>query len=369
MGTIVDTSKKITLNTIMKIKQVINAALPSWYSNFKNVTFKTRILIIPAEFLEYLLSDGTLVLPKGSLHELDPLHGERSDDSEEWDAASSGEEVECPSFPVFEAKIKQSIQALGGGVLPKLNWSAPKDATWIACTSTLKCCTPGEIYLLLKSSDFVTHDLTKVFECCEDYDSNKPPEVVYSLILRRWHELNPGGEFRVFVKGCKIIALCQRHANSFYHFIPPNSEDIVKDIMQFYNRAIKGKYPDSDFVFDVYRKDKDKVYLVDFNPFGPVTDAILFTWDELESNAVLEGTCRDIITDLPPLRFISSAAGVQPSPYSMYAMPQDFVDLSTGSDPLKLIDFLQLNIQNQNEENSSSDEDEDLSIRNNSTGS
>ena len=34
-------------------------------------------------------------------------------------------------------------------------------------------------------------------------------------------------------------------------------------------------------VIDVYRPRKNKVYLVDFNPYGPVTDGLLFSWDEL----------------------------------------------------------------------------------------
>ena len=41
-------------------------------------------------------------------------------------------------------------------------------------------------------------------------------------------------------------------------------------------------------------------------------------------------------------RYIETQSGVQPSPYLSYGLPQDFVDLSTGSDPFKLKDLLQL---------------------------
>ena len=34
--------------------------------------------------------------------------------------------------------------------------------------------------------------------------------------------------------------------------------------------------------------------------------------------------------------------GILPGSYGNYAMPQDFVDLKTGSDPYKLIDLLTL---------------------------
>jgi hypothetical protein len=37
-----------------------------------------------------------------------------------------------------------------------------------------------------------------------------------------------------------------------------------------------------DYVFDVVRFRKDKVKLVDFNPFGKTTDPILFDWSDIE---------------------------------------------------------------------------------------
>lgn len=32
-----------------------------------------------------------------------------------------------------------------------------------------------------------------------------------------------------------------------------------------------------------------KIWLIDFNPFGEVTDSLLFTWDELTSGRNLKG--------------------------------------------------------------------------------
>jgi hypothetical protein len=38
-------------------------------------------------------------------------------------------------------------------------------------------------------------------------------------------------------------------------------------------------------VFDVYiqRNSNNKVFLVDFNPFSPTTDGVLYNWNELMS--------------------------------------------------------------------------------------
>lgn len=39
-----------------------------------------------------------------------------------------------PSFPDLEKKLSKGIEKLGGAVFPKLNWSAPRDASWISNT-------------------------------------------------------------------------------------------------------------------------------------------------------------------------------------------------------------------------------------------
>lgn len=44
---------------------------------------------------------------------------------------------------------------------------------------------------------------------CEDYEENEEqPNIGYSLILRKWQDLNPGYEFRCFVRNNKLIGKC-----------------------------------------------------------------------------------------------------------------------------------------------------------------
>lgn len=38
---------------------------------------------------------------------------------------------------------------------------APQDANWIALNSSLQCQSLSDIFLLFKSSDFITYDLTQ----------------------------------------------------------------------------------------------------------------------------------------------------------------------------------------------------------------
>lgn len=75
-------------------------------------------------------------------------------------------------------------------------------------------------------------------------------------------------------------AISQRDDTQYYPFIGANREDIIKDITSFYKEQIQPKFPLDDYVIDVFRSKKDSVKLVDFNPFGITTDAILFDWNE-----------------------------------------------------------------------------------------
>ena len=94
-------------------------------------------------------------------------HKNEDDDCEEEETRWSDEDDDPeddgslvrPSFPEFTSQMKSAIDSLGGEVFCKLNWSAPRDATWISLGNSLKCTTPAQVYLLLKSSEFVQHDL------------------------------------------------------------------------------------------------------------------------------------------------------------------------------------------------------------------
>jgi len=152
---------------------------------FKKVTFKTVILPIPNEVLDYLKSDGTLILPK-----------ECNEDTDEEESSSN--ENELPSFPEFNAKLKEAISRLGGTVFPKLNWSAPRDAAWVGVGHSLKCDSLTQIWILLKSSDFICHDLIQPFKDCVDGHDKSQRQVNYVMALKKWHkDINPATEFRL----------------------------------------------------------------------------------------------------------------------------------------------------------------------------
>ncbi|KAH0616438.1 hypothetical protein JD844_027531 [Phrynosoma platyrhinos] len=322
----------------MKKEQVLKCQFSSWYPHFKSQTIRSIIIPLPENVKDYLLDDGTLVV---SGREDPPTYSQEDNNGDEteeiqWSDDENTTTLMAPEFPEFALKVEEAISSLGGSVFPKLNWSAPRDAYWIAMNSSLKCKCLSDIFLLFKSSDFITRDFTQPFA---------PSNELLELVLRKWCELIPGAEFRCFVKENKLIGISQRDYTQHYEHISKQKEEICTCIQEFFKKHIQYKFFDEDFVFDVYRDSMGRVWLIDFNPFGEVTDSLLFTWEELRSGNSLrdeqgEGAAMEV--DYPSFRCTNSNLTVQPSPYLSYRLPKDFVDLSTGEDVHKLIDLLKL---------------------------
>lgn len=342
----------------MKVHEVIACSFPAWYHKFRKVTIRSRILTLPPSVLAYLRSNSGVVLPAECAAEQrdgrdEDYEGDADGGGGDWTEADEEAPppppptMQQPTFPDFSLNVRDTIEELGGKVFCKLNWSCPRDAAWM---SSLECTTISQVYLLLKSSDFVAHDLTQPFKDCDDvetaddaepYDENKCCAATsavspYSLVLRRWTEINPAHEFRCFVKRKRVVAVSQRDNSNFYTHIADDAQSIQRDILSFFDEFVREKFPLDDYVLDVVRRSKDHVELVDFNPFGPTTDGLLFDWHELlEIDDDGGGT-------KPDFRFITSDAGIQPNSYKCYSVPRDILDITSGTDPDKLTDFLQL---------------------------
>lgn len=337
----------------MKRQHVLNCNFSAWYPKFKNITMRSRVIPLPKEFVDYLKTDN-VVLP-GDAAMTRESGEENGSDSEEWlalDEDPSERTIIAPEFNEVDSGIKEAMVDLGGAVFPKLNWSSPLDAAWISFDGTLKCQSPNDIYLLLKSSDNISTTLFDTFKHCQDGEGGMTDG--FELVLRKWKDINPGMEFRCFVKDNKLIAISQRDIASCYDFIELNEEDICSDITRFFKNKIADKFPDTSFTFDVYRYSPQRVLLIDFNPFGTQTNPLLFTWDELADPTLLASDNDDEFQGV--FKYVTSAGGVQPNPAHFTRMPTDIVDLACGNDVNKLIDLLNVrNLIRQPEEESDDD--------------
>lgn len=300
------------------------------------------------------------------------------DDSgiETSDSEADDDDQEDPSeaWREIHTQIEETIRELDGKVTPKLNWSAPKDATWIAVTNDLQCQTPNDIYLLLKSSDFITHDLEHPFDDTEpesDPSTNrteKPTssEIPYYLVLRKYFNLNPSLEFRCFVRNRTLLCMCQRDLNHF-DFLFGMRDMLVARIQAFFDEKLKNTFPDANYVFDVYvPPPHDRVWLIDINPWAIRTDPLLFSWleiltlrdlvpleeefvrlklqkersgspqksDELaqEDDELAEDDEVENLPSAPELRLVErddpEAYGFTTTQYSAHKLPRDVVDAS-----------------------------------------
>lgn len=226
-----------------------------------------------------------------------------ADDDDDWTVSNgyesdSSEDGEDPSaeWPAIHSRVKAVISELGGSVSPKLNWSAPKDATWISATNSTECKTANDIYLLLKSSNFITHDLEHAFDGCveengdsrdreeedsQEHQQQQRDEIPYHLILRKYVNVNPALEFRCFVRNRRLIALGQRDT-AHYAFLHDMRNELRNQIQDFFDLHLADTFPDPSFVFDVYiPPPHHRVWLIDINPWAARTDPILFSWRDI----------------------------------------------------------------------------------------
>ena len=283
----------------MKAQDILNCSFPLWYVNFKEVTIDALVVKVPQVFLDYLSTDGIYLpdsdsQPHGDFGDnASTLHSQNLIQSGDNPQSVSPQEsrvqnlLKTDDFKEFQDHVVQAIAELGGKVFPKLNWSSPRDACWIAVNGTLCCETFNDICLLLKSSDFIAHDLTDPFMLSSHTNCSDHPQIEYVLVLKQWMEIMPSGEYRCFVRDKNLIAISQR-SSQYYSFIESEKGTITRKINRFFNRVMKPTFPNESFVFDVYLAGGSaKPLLVDINPFTTITDSLLFSWEELNGESAL----------------------------------------------------------------------------------
>lgn len=295
-------------------------------TRYRTSCIRSRIIKLSPEFIEYIREDGIILSSDD-----DPSAGDNDDD--DWEPTSTAYSRQTPEepeedsddeeaddarpprlspdqrFPEIHQRIKDTIKELGGEVAPKLNWSSPKDAAWISPhQNTIKCTTPNDIYLLLKSSNFITHDLDHAFDGTVTTSSSpsNPPSTSNTdlgfnpvLVLRSFFTPHQALEFRCFVKQRSLVAIAQRDLNH-YNFLQKLRPAIIARVKDLFDSKLRFTFPDGNFCFDVYvpeahslNDDSDdsenedpgkrlgKARLIDINPWAPRTDTVLFDWSEL----------------------------------------------------------------------------------------
>ena len=371
-------------------------SIGSWYPRFSDCTFRTEIIPISPAIADWLVQDGITLPDVDSafptrVRDAYASSDEYSNDDAD-DAGNDGDNVSCRTsecsastassdwaarvpaeLPTLFGMIASSIERLGGAVVPKMQWSCPKDACWMLPNNTLRCTNANEVCLLLKSSDRTAHDVetmrrllasdedgaangsgVRIERDDDDDDGNEddalretgagdenqpasprstigatgaaPPALCgkqHVIALRTYYDLKPGREFRCFVKNGTLCAISQRGQEYHQHLVD-NCAAYKEKIVSFYETSIRPKLFLGDVVFDCYVPEgSSRLRLIDFNVFGvdSCTHAMLFSWDEI-MDPELDGTdvSMRVVSD------VASSGVIRPSETSLYGVPYDFVD-------------------------------------------
>jgi hypothetical protein len=256
-------------------------AIEAWIGEIlKSYTIPTRVIELSTVFVEYLEKDG-IILP--------------------------GPE----EFVQLRQEVDAILERFGGVVFPKLNWSAPKDATWVF-GETLQCKSFEDVVLLIKSSEFIYDDL----------DQCRELGIQPKLCLRKWSSLFPSREFRCFVSNNSVVGICQRQARTFFQTLLEEKDDLSDAILHFLEEIVVPGFSLEKYVVDVYIDRNLRVWIVDFGPWLH-GDAILFDWQELCDLSQRESFEFDTKEHF---RIIESSLGILPRENLFYRLPQDILD-------------------------------------------
>lgn len=141
--------------------------------------------------------------------------------------------------------LSRIIKELGGSVFIKTNWHSPKDAFWITAGQTMCCKDITDIYQLLKASsickeDLNCHDLPLFADTISTMNATDTNQY---LVMKKWHDIHPGTEFRCFVRNKRIVGISPRDWPQYHEHICAQKIDIINDIVSMFKEQIKYRFP------------------------------------------------------------------------------------------------------------------------------
>eukprot|EP01138_Halocafeteria_seosinensis_P016437 gb/GECG01016768.1/.p1 GENE.gb/GECG01016768.1/~~gb/GECG01016768.1/.p1 ORF type:complete len:382 (+),score=51.47 gb/GECG01016768.1/:1-1146(+) len=326
-----------------------------WYPQFRDMTIKSTMVPLPQDFVDYLKRDK-LVAPKPSiwpLHPHDPrvpLYGEEGEEEDDDDSSleslqrqqeerrsrenghprrsssSSDSEAgeadsEPPTFPELENSIQSMLDEMGP-CFAKLDWSSCQDASWVSGTSKIE--TIGDAFLLLQSSTTIHDDIRTI-------EQEAPTETPCQLVFRKWRNLYPSQEFRLFVVNGNLFAISQRNYTEYYEHL--QDEDTQKHlaslISSWFLQEIAPNQTLNQYTVDIYIDRKERIWVLDFSNLCSETKTLLFDISELNPS----------ITPLVPtlehggvyIR-VTSGDSIRPSELTQASLPSDLQHLRNVSD-------------------------------------
>ena len=330
---------------------VTQCSICHWYPLNKKHTFKTIVVPASRAFVEFLGSDGPMVIPETAKGARVASRGRTAvdDDCE----LSDDESAPAPRFPDDEAAVDAAIAELGGVAFCKLNWSAPRDAAWLT-GGRLQCECAGDVFALLAASEFARHDVGRAYDGCGDGGDADAIKCGAVVALRAWRDLEPSREFRCFLLDGVLVAACQRRVDEVFEEFDDDDGSALRGVKAGIARLVDaGLDVPRDCVLDV-ALDGRRAYLVDVGP-SVATDPLLFAWPELLAlRPAASARPRGPSTDFELRVVDADSPPVMPSELSSFRAPLDVAEIARAGG----LDELLASMRTQRADDSSSSDDD-----------
>ena len=110
------------------------------------------------------------------------------------------------------------------------------------------------------------------------------------IVLRKWEDtLISSKEFRAFVSGYELRAICQDERFGLFQDLIDNKNLYEKLINDYFNTTVKPLMKIPDYIVDFAIIKNNEVKLIEFSPYLRCTSACLFRWDK-DYEEMLNGT-------------------------------------------------------------------------------
>lgn len=226
-----------------------NCYLHNWYSEFENLTIKSRFFELPSGVRNFILNTP-FIIPKNLLEIADENYDLRHLDSLVNDTL---------------AQFKPSRS-----VIVKLNSSTLDDVSYMVMNSEVT--DTMSLIKLLKASNKASYEFVSPFSIIDSKETNDTFVIGFREII----DIKPKGEFRLFFKSSKLYAISQRYLD----FKLVNDSETKNGIISWVNRWLKlHTLPCSDIVIDVYvrgtKGEQRDILILDMEPLNEFTNMLL----------------------------------------------------------------------------------------------
>lgn len=312
----------------------------AWASRLGRCTPRTTSLVMPPS-LTSALHSGSLSIPNVAVPApeddtwYDGTAVSDDDADEARDLRDDSSSADTAALSILCAEIDVAIAALGGVVVPKLGTVTPSDATWVSFTRSLRCESGTDVLTLIGASE---RAMTAA-EC------DPPPALALRSCIPA---VEATGEFRVFVRHNVVVGLSQRDVGVASTFGQAEMDLVVNKVLVQFNRVVCDLCTDfsvgehEGYIYDIYVDRQWRVWILDFAPWGPPTDGLLFNWEELQAADWMQGGCdnepevdgrptgEERRRPRPQLRCVGSSSALRPAQTIYDAMPVELRGLDAG---------------------------------------